>query len=77
VLHYLPQRRHPGFDTLEEILPLQNVSLAVRTDTPPQSVYLAPSGQPLDFATADGRVRVTLPEVRGHAMVVFEEQAQE
>jgi hypothetical protein len=72
ILHYLPQRRHPGFDTLEDVIPLRDLSLSVRVDAPPAKVYLAPSQQPLDFRAADGRVHVTIPEVRGHSMVVFE-----
>jgi hypothetical protein len=71
VLHYVPQRRHPGFDTLEDVIPLREVMLSVRTEMPPQSVYLAPSREPLEFTTADGRTRITIPEVVGHAMVVF------
>ena len=39
---------------------------------PPTSVYLAPSREPLEFTVTDGRAHVTVPEVRGHAMVVFE-----
>jgi hypothetical protein len=73
VLHYLPQRRHPGFDTLEDIIPLHDIQLRVRLERPPSAVYLAPSRQPLDFSTADGRTCVIVPEISGHAMVVFEE----
>ncbi len=72
VLHYLPQRRHPGFDTVEEVLPLRDVSVAVRVESPPRAVYLAPSREPLAFAVEGERVRVTVPEVRGHAMVIVE-----
>lgn len=72
VLHYLPQRRHPGFDTLEDVIPLHDVHLALRCTAPPASVYLAPTRETLEFSHRDGRVNVTIPEVRGHAMVVFE-----
>jgi hypothetical protein len=73
VLHYLPQRRHPGFDTLEDVIPIHNVQLRVRLDHPASAAYLAPSRQPLDFVTEGGCACVTVPEVSGHAMVVFEE----
>jgi hypothetical protein len=72
LLHYLPQRRHAGFDTLEDVIPLTNVTLAVRGEMP-RAVYLAPSRQPLQATAADGYVLATIPEVRGHQMVVFEE----
>jgi Hypothetical glycosyl hydrolase 6/Beta-galactosidase trimerisation domain len=72
VLHYLPQRRHTGFDTLEDIIPLANVTIAVRGN-PPRAAYLAPSRQPLQTSTADGYTQTTIPEVRGHQMIVFED----
>jgi hypothetical protein len=71
LLHYLPQRRHGGFDTLEDVIPLHNVTIAVRGDAP-REAYLAPSREPLTVSVADGYARVTVPEVTGHAMVVFE-----
>jgi hypothetical protein len=77
VLHYLPQRRHPGFDTLEDVIPLRDVSLSVRLGKAPASVYLAPSREPLAFECSDERVSVTIPVVRGHAMVVFQEGDRE
>jgi hypothetical protein len=74
VLHYIPQRRHPGFDTLEDVIPLRDVELSVRLEAQPTSVYLAPTRQKLDFALEGQRARVIVPEVLGHAMVVFETQ---
>jgi hypothetical protein len=35
-------------------------------------VYEAPSGRPISFACEDSRVNVRVPEIRGHAMIVFE-----
>lgn len=72
LLHYLPQRRHPGFDTLEDVIPLRDVQLSLRLGYRPDAVYLAPSRQPLAFSMEGDRVRVTVPEVTGHAMVVIE-----
>jgi hypothetical protein len=72
VLHYLPQRRHAGFDTLEDVIPVFNVTLAVRGDMP-RAVYLAPSRQSLQANAVDGYAQVRIPEVRGHAMVVLED----
>src|SRR5262249_2981742 len=62
LLHYLPQRRHPGFDTLEEIIPLRDVRLSLR-HAAPAAVYLAPTREPLVYSSDNGRVRVTIPEV--------------
>jgi hypothetical protein len=39
----------------------------------PSSVYLAPDREELAFEIRDGYAHVTVPEMKGHAMVVFEE----
>lgn len=72
VLHYIPERRCEDMDVIEDVIPLYNVKLALRTATEPAKVYLAPSKTPVDFHYNDGYVHVLIPEVSGHQMVVFE-----
>jgi len=72
VLHYIPERRGTEFDTIEDVIPLHGVSLCFRTETRPRRVYLAPDEQDLSFCYDDGHVRVTIPRVVGHAMIVAE-----
>lgn len=67
LLHYSAERRAPNLDLIEDVVPL-SLHLAAA----PKPVYLAPERQPLRFGYSDGGVDVTAPEVRGHAMVVFE-----
>jgi hypothetical protein len=74
VLAYQGERRAPGLDLIEDIVPLYDVPVSVKVDKKPARVYLAPSRKELAFEYVDGRVRVTLPEVRGHEMVVMEER---
>lgn len=71
LLHYIPERRGLEFDTIEDVIPIYNIALAFKAP-PPQAVYLAPSGQKLPYAYADGYVKVNVPEVVGHQMVVAE-----
>jgi len=71
VLHYIPERRSAEIDTIEEAIPLYNVKLALRGHGA-QEVHLAPSRTPLKCEQSGGYLHVTIPEVRGHAMVVFE-----
>jgi hypothetical protein len=72
ILHYVPQRRAPDLDLLEDVIPLRDVPLAVHTQWTPRAVYLAPNRVPLR-ATMDGAyARVRVPRVEGHAMVVLE-----
>jgi hypothetical protein len=72
LLFYTPERRAQNLDLVEDIIPLYNVPLALRLDQAPRRVYLAPEQTNLSFAYSYGYASVTVPEVNGHAMVVFE-----
>ena len=48
-------------------------ALALKLDRAPRRVYSAPDETPVDFEYLAGRVNLRVPEVRGHAMIVFEE----
>jgi hypothetical protein len=72
LLHYCPQRRTPTLDIVEDIVPLFDVEISLKTSRKPMRVYLAPDKAPLKFAAADGRTTVTVPRIDGHAMVVFD-----
>lgn len=72
LLHYIPERRGLEFDTIEEAIPLYQIPLRFKTTRQPLRVYLAPSCEALPFDYQDGYVVVTVPEVRGHQMVVAE-----
>lgn len=71
LLQYCPERRANGMDLVEDVVPIREVGLSLRLAKAPKRVSLAPEGEALPFTYADGRCRVTVPEVRGHAMVVF------
>ncbi|MCC6859373.1 MAG: alpha-L-fucosidase [Bryobacterales bacterium] len=72
LLHYVPERRSPDLDIVEDVIPLANVAVAARLTRRPARVYLAPRKQDLRFEYSGGYARVTVPEVKGHQMVVFE-----
>lgn len=72
LLQYCPERRAAGLDLIEDVVPLHNVPVSLKLARAPKSVYLAPDRDPLAFSYRQGRCDVTVPEVRGHAMVVFE-----
>lgn len=72
LLYYVPERRTPDLDIVEDILPLHNLELSLALDSAPHRAYLAPEDTPLDFNWRDGRAHVRVPEVRGHSMVVLE-----
>lgn len=72
LLQFIAERRTPQLDIIEDIIPLQNVPLSVRLAPRPRRVYLAPSERSLDFSYEAGWVRVTVPVVAGHQMLVLE-----
>jgi len=72
VLHLLfatPIKRGNGVEVIEELLPLSDISVAVRRAAKPSAVQLAPQGTPVPFSYTDGRVRFTVPTLVCHQMV--------
>ena len=72
LLQYCPERRAEGLDILEDIVPLYDIGLSLRLPRRPKKVYLAPDLTPVDFSYLDGRCELMVPEINGHAMLVFE-----
>lgn len=73
LVHYIPERRTPELDIVEDVIPLNDVMVSVRMNANPKRVYLAPSGQGLRSEYSGGYAKVNVPRVEGHQMVVFEE----
>lgn len=72
LLGFCPQRRTPTLDIVEDIVPIRGILLSLAQDSPPSRVTTAPDVKELAFNHRDGRTYVTIPELRGHLMVVFE-----
>jgi hypothetical protein len=72
LLYYPAERRTPQIVVIEDRVTLHGVKLAVRTGFRPLRVHEAPSGAMLNFDWKDGVTSITVPQVDGHAMVVFE-----
>jgi hypothetical protein len=72
LLHYSPERRTEKLDLIEDIVPLFDVPLSLKLPRAPKRVYAAPDESPIAFEYLAGRVNLRVPEVRGHAMIVFE-----
>jgi len=73
VLHYIPERRADSLDTIQDRIPLHNITVALRCENPPSRAYLAPDGTALDCTWEDGYAEVTVPVVDGYAVVVLED----
>lgn len=72
LIHAVPQRRGEGVEVVEDVLTLHNVRVSVDLGRPAKRVSLAPSDQTLEHEEADGVTWVTVPEVCGHQVVIFE-----
>ena len=70
LLHYVPQRRG-ALDIVEDVLPLINVEISIRSDSKPSAVQLIPQGVPLDWDLRDGYVHLNVEEVCGHQMILL------
>lgn len=73
LLGYAPVRRAPNLDIVEEASPVRDLPLSLRLPKAPRRVTVQPAGEPLGCCYRHGRAEVVLPELDGHAMVVFEE----
>ncbi|MFA5205888.1 MAG: alpha-L-fucosidase [Lentisphaeria bacterium] len=72
LLGYAPVRRAPNLDIVEEASLVRDLPLALRLPKAPKKVTVQPAGKALPCTYRNGRAEVTLPELNGHAMVVFE-----
>lgn len=72
LLHYIPERRGRLFDTIEDVIPLHDLSVSVRVPGGVRSVTREPGGEPLPYAARDGRVDVRIDRMDGHALLAFE-----
>jgi hypothetical protein len=72
LLYYVPERRTPQIDVVEDVVPLRDVPVVVRPGFRPRRVYEAPAQRALPFTWESGAASLTLPLLEGHAMIVFE-----
>lgn len=71
LLFYIPERRGE-IDVIEDVIPIRDVILHYRALHKPQRVYLAPSNEELNFQWEGDYAIFSVPEVKGHQMVVIE-----
>lgn len=69
LLHYVPERRSKDIDIIEDIIPLYNVKLSIKTDRNIKNVRLVPVGKEISFEENKGRIEFVVPKVNGHQML--------
>lgn len=72
LLHYIPERRGVQFDTIEDVIPLYDIPVAVRVPKAVKRIVTAPAGRVLPFTTEGDRVHIIVPKIEGHEMIVLQ-----
>jgi hypothetical protein len=72
VLHYPAERRTPDIDIVEDVIPLYNLKVGLRTDKSTTRVYLAPQKTTVKFGFQAPYTYAMIPLIQGHQMLVFE-----
>lgn len=69
LLHYIPERRSMDIDIIEDVIPLYDVGVSIKTEKEVRAIICVPQGVSIDFTQKDGRVEFGVPEVHGHQIV--------
>lgn len=72
LLYASPVKRGNGVEIIEDILPVYDVSVSIRTDKNISRVYLAPQMEEIPFTYENGRVTAQIKKLKCHQMAVFE-----
>ena len=72
LLYASPVKRGNGIEVIEDIVPIYNVELAIKTNRKINKLYLAPQKEDIDFTYDNGYISVKLAKIECHQMVVFE-----
>ena len=72
LLQYCPERRTEKLDIIEDVVPVIDIPLSLKLPKKPRRVYYALSGNDVPFEFLAGRANLRVPEVNGHAILVFE-----
>lgn len=63
LLYASPVRRGENVEVIEDIIPVYNVSVSVKTEGKVKGIKLAPEGTDLTFKEENGRVEFTVPRI--------------
>ncbi len=57
---------------IEDIVPLRDIKLEINVPKTIKKCYTVPNNKPLEFHQKNNKVKVTVPEMKGHIGIVFE-----
>jgi hypothetical protein len=71
LLHYIPERRGQDFDIIEDVIPIFDVKVSVKTPKSVRDVVCVPEHEPLKFQQKSSRIEFVLPKLEGHQMIAL------
>lgn len=69
---YASPVRRGAAEIIEDIMPVYNINIEIKTDKTVKRVYLPLENQEIEFSTQDGKIKFTVPELKCHTTVVVE-----
>lgn len=69
LLHYIPERRSEYIDTVEDVIPLYHIRIAVRSKKRIAKVCMVPENAVLPYTQENGYVKFEVPRIEGHEMI--------
>lgn len=69
LLHYIPERRSQTIDILEDVIPLFQIGISVKTPWMVENITLVPQQEVIPFQVANERTLFNLPRLDGHQMI--------
>ncbi len=71
ILHYIPERRYNATDTIEDIIPLHNISLELKLPKEYTNASIVPDDRGIVSAVSGNKLSINVPEVNGHCMIAI------
>lgn len=71
-LYAVPVKRGSGIEVIEDIVPVFDTKVKIRTDKPIKKVYLAPSKEEIPFTQENGTVSFTVPKIECAQITVLD-----
>ena len=69
LLHYVPVRKSKEIDIIEDIIPLYDLNISLKTDNKIVSINEVPSKKEIDFKINNNRIEFRVSKLEGHSMI--------
>jgi len=70
ILYYPIQRLTKSIDIIDDLIPLNNIEVEMKSEFEVSSVILIPQNEELKFEKKDEKVKFVIPEIKGHQAII-------